>query len=76
VLGSNSNGRLGDGTTDPHLRPNQVVGMNDKIRGLAVGEAHSCAIKGTTGRCWGYKGSGGLGDGTEDESWVPVRALL
>jgi len=74
--GENPHGQLGDGTTDPHLGPQQVLRMNESIRGLSTGESHACAIKGTSVRCWGYNGSGRPGDGTEDQRERPVRVLL
>jgi alpha-tubulin suppressor-like RCC1 family protein len=74
--GANSYGQLGDGTEDPHLQPQQVLRMNESIRGISTGESHACAIKGPSVRCWGYNGSGQLGDGTEDQRERPVRVLL
>ena len=68
--GDNSLGQLGDGMTTSSSIPVTVLtkGDEDPLTGataVAAGRAHSCARL-TTGtvRCWGYNGSGRLGDDT------------
>jgi alpha-tubulin suppressor-like RCC1 family protein len=40
---------------------------------IASGSGHTCAVDGSGGlECWGHNGSGELGDGTDDDSAVPV----
>lgn len=64
--GSNANGQLGNGSTNPGplLVPVQVTGLVGAIH-IAASPAHSCAVL-STGivKCWGWRGNGNLGDGT------------
>jgi alpha-tubulin suppressor-like RCC1 family protein len=76
--GGNSDGRLGDGTTTPRVRPVAVVGPSGsgQLRGVAEVVAatfHSCArLTAGTVRCWGEDDFGELGDGSVADSAVPV----
>ena len=46
----------------------------NKATAIAAGEDHSCALReGGTISCWGGNEYGQLGDGTEDDSLVPVQ---
>ena len=63
--GDNQAREIGDGTTDtPRPLPSRVGGSG--VWALAAGgDFHTCAI--TTGKslyCWGFNGSGQIGDGT------------
>jgi alpha-tubulin suppressor-like RCC1 family protein len=78
--GWNGSGQLGDGTIDQ--RPNPVpVQLSPGVRltgaqALALGGAHGCAlVSGGEVRCWGWNGSGQLGDGTVEQrvNSVPVE---
>ena len=71
--GYNSNGQVGDGSTDDRYTPKQVVGMKSGVKQVSAGEYHTCAVK-TNGKakCWGYNGYGELGDRTTDDSPTPV----
>ncbi len=73
--GSNTNGQVGDTTAGTNrLVPARVRTTGD-WRSVAAGGAHSCGVK-TNGSawCWGYNGSGEVGDGTSDNSRLrPVR---
>jgi len=66
--GDNSSGQLGTGTTSsfssPQLTPVAVEG-GLRFRNLSAGPFYTCGVT-TDDRayCWGYNGSGRLGDGT------------
>jgi alpha-tubulin suppressor-like RCC1 family protein len=71
--GLNRNGQLGDGTTAPRLTPVDVSGLTSGVSAIAAGLAHTCAV--TTGggvKCWGFNGTGQLGDGTVNLRVTPV----
>jgi len=73
--GGNTYGQLGDGASPTDsLTPVAVSGV---IRGTVMAEGgaawHSCAaIADGTVKCWGYNGSGGLGDGTMTDKLTPI----
>ncbi len=71
--GSNENGRLGDGTTTDRGAPVAVEGGR-AFASVAAGWGHTCALEAGTGKawCWGYNGSGQLGDGTTANRAAPV----
>lgn len=64
--GLNSNGQIGDGTTDsPKLSPVTVSGLNSGVTAIAAGDSHTCVIKsGGAVFCWGKNDYGQVGDGT------------
>jgi alpha-tubulin suppressor-like RCC1 family protein len=69
--GWNSDGQVGAATTAtcsgtlPCSRTPMKVTTIKKVAALAVGETHTCAIDNAgIMECWGYNGSGQLGDGT------------
>lgn len=71
--GSNYEGLLGDGTTTSRLTPVDVVGLTQGVQAVSVGRWHSCALTDAGGvKCWGYNGSGRLGDGTTISRLTPV----
>ena len=76
--GSNTNGRLGDGTTTTRNMPTAVrAGIGDLLYNKAVtkvstGYTHSCALAEGKVYCWGQGTSSQLGDGTSVNSLVPV----
>lgn len=71
--GNNVNGELGTGDQQESLTPILVSGPISNAVGIAAGYAHSCAVLDTGGsNCWGYNGSGQLGDGSFNLSLVPV----
>lgn len=52
--GPNNFGQLGDGTHTPRQVPSAVSGLPASITGIAVGDAHSCAVAGSGDiYCWG-----------------------
>ncbi|HBF88775.1 MAG TPA: hypothetical protein DDX39_09050 [Bacteroidales bacterium] len=77
--GFNLYGQLGIGTVDTsgcfcNPTPSQVLGLTDVID-IACGSLHSMALKSDgTVWTWGYNYDGQLGDGTNNNSLIPVQA--
>ncbi|MEI8240986.1 MAG: DUF4082 domain-containing protein, partial [Actinomycetota bacterium] len=74
-------GQLGDGTfgidsNNPYvLTPTTVTGLSSVVA-LAGGDAHMCALTSAGAvKCWGYDGFGQLGDGSTNNSAVPVDVV-
>ena len=78
--GSNTNGQLGNGTTNPSYTPVPVLGI-DHVIWVSAGWTHVVAIKsdGTVwtwgANYWGgiYPGAGMLGDGTTADHYLPEQ---
>jgi alpha-tubulin suppressor-like RCC1 family protein len=75
--GYNEYGKLGDGTTTYLSNvPVAVVGLDSGVASVTAGYYHSCALTTTGGvKCWGHNSSGQLGDGTNNDSNVPVDVV-
>ena len=76
--GHNDGGELGDGTTSDRTTPVAVSTAGTPLAGktlqqITAGHYHTCA-RTTDGQavCWGWNGSGQLGDGTTAYRIVPV----
>ncbi|MGH1491992.1 MAG: RCC1 domain-containing protein, partial [Acidimicrobiales bacterium] len=75
--GFNDHGQLGDGTNDNRNTPvfvdDGTLGELTKVKQTAGGGTYTCALL-TNGRvnCWGSNFAGELGDGTTNQSNVPV----
>ena len=75
--GSNSNGQLGDGTSDRRRNtPDYVQGLKRGIAAISAGELHACALTTDGGvKCWGANLNGQLGDGTNVDQSAPVDVV-
>jgi alpha-tubulin suppressor-like RCC1 family protein len=73
--GRNDKGQVGDDSTVDRLQPvpvSNVTGLNLALS-VTVGSKHTCAVRTDhTAWCWGDKGSGRLGDGTNTDQHAPV----
>lgn len=71
--GNNSYGQLGNGTTNNSSTPVAVTGLSSGVKDIAAGRYSTCAIlSGGAAKCWGYNGSGQVGDGTTSNRSTPV----
>jgi alpha-tubulin suppressor-like RCC1 family protein len=63
--GRNSDGQLGDGTTDFHPTAVTVRGLDGGVVAITAGHSHNCALLRTGAvRCWGSNVSGQVGFGS------------
>ena len=69
--GNNANGQLGTGGTTNALTPIDVVGLGSGVATIAPGDFFTCALTSAGGgKCWGFGGSGRLGDGTTTDHFI------
>jgi alpha-tubulin suppressor-like RCC1 family protein len=74
--GDNGIGELGTGTTDDSTTAVPVVDLGGAALSVDGGFVSTCAfIEGGSIQCWGSNFDGNLGDGTTDDSLVPVDVL-
>lgn len=72
--GSNAGGELGNGTATFSATPVNVSGITEVIVSLSAGYGHSCAVTaGGAVKCWGSNYAGQLGNGSNENSLVPVN---
>lgn len=70
--GYNGNGQLGDGTTTQRSSPTIVSGGFLWSKISAKGAYYSCGVRSNnSGYCWGYNGTGAIGDGTTTDRLTP-----
>ena len=80
--GRNNDGQLGNGTNDKYVVPVEVLGITDATAittSSKVNESdreYSCALHEDGAiSCWGHNRYGQLGNGSNAESWVPVKVF-
>ena len=56
--------------------PLEVTALTDRATAISVGSFACALMSGGQVECWGTRGNGLLGNGTTDESAVPVEVLL
>jgi alpha-tubulin suppressor-like RCC1 family protein len=77
--GANDLGQLGATSTgdcgiECSTKPIDVTGLTSGVQDISVGHGHTCAITDAgAAMCWGWNSRGQLGDGTQDDSAVPVQ---
>jgi alpha-tubulin suppressor-like RCC1 family protein/uncharacterized protein YkwD len=71
--GQNDRGQLGDASTTPHPRPNQVIGLKGAFA-IAAGDRHNLALaSASTVWAWGHNEYGQLGIGTFADQFLPIK---
>jgi alpha-tubulin suppressor-like RCC1 family protein len=74
--GAGDSGQLGTGTNVDRSEPVGVTGLAPGVTALSCGSAYACALFDTaTVHCWGGNDAGQLGNGTTEDSLVPVQVL-
>jgi alpha-tubulin suppressor-like RCC1 family protein len=72
--GRNDYGQVGDGTTNVAYSPTQVTALGPGVVQVAVALRRTCArLMDGTLWCWGENDHGGLGNGTTQDSHLPVQ---
>ncbi|WP_166837692.1 InlB B-repeat-containing protein [Rheinheimera pleomorphica] len=75
-VGANWFGQLGDGSEETRTTPVAVQGFSSGTVQVATGGYHSCALNSSGAvYCWGNNALGQLGNGSTDQSTVPVAVL-
>jgi alpha-tubulin suppressor-like RCC1 family protein len=71
--GKNGFGELGDGSNFGSGVPVDVVGLGSALVSITAGENHACGLteRGAV-HCWGWNHDGQLGNGTHEDSNIPV----
>ena len=74
--GAGAHALMVDRATERQTKPTRVEGVSE-VKAIATSSAHSCALR-DDGRitCWGANHEGELGNGTKEDSAVPVPVAL
>lgn len=74
--GPNFHGGVGDGTTVFRYSPTDVTGLSNGVSAISSTGQNACALMTSGGvKCWGYNGSGQVGDGTTINRYVPTDVV-
>jgi alpha-tubulin suppressor-like RCC1 family protein len=73
--GSNSDGQLGDNTTEMRGGPVPVVTSSDYVM-VSAGSSHTCGLLDDNANCWGDGRLGKLGIGSEDDQHTPAQVTV
>ena len=74
--GLNDLGQLGDGTNSQRNIAVGVLGLESGVISIAAGAKHTCALVDSgVVKCWGDNCEGQLGNGTTQNSSIPVNVL-
>lgn len=73
--GDDRSGQLGDGATNPHSTPLDVIGLAHGATVLTAGGNHTCVLTNQHPKCWGEDGDGQLGLGTITQRLTPVDVV-
>ena len=75
--GRNANGQLGDGSTTGELNPVLVAApAGVSFAAVSARFLHTCGVTAAgAAYCWGFNGSGQLGDGTTTQELTPVLVV-
>jgi alpha-tubulin suppressor-like RCC1 family protein len=75
-IGENQYGQLGDGTTTDRQKFIKVQELPNNITSIGAGYNSTCVLT-EVGEvwCWGDNSVGQLGNGTNDNSTLPVKVI-
>lgn len=75
--GDNSDGQLGDNTTETRLRPVKMYGVDEPVISISAGYGHTCLVT-ETGKpmCSGLNDEGQIGDGTDIDILYPAAVAI
>ncbi len=70
--GSNTSGKIGDGTTTARGSPTEIPGAYTNWTSMSSADTNSCGIRGGVLYCWGEGVYGAVGDGTTTNRLTPT----